>query len=98
MTTIHPNHQKVIDALTADPTALIEWAANEIVALGAKSEWDMEDNFMCTEALVDTVATHYGLPSGGDQSDEALEFYGRAARHLGLPSDWEDAQDEEEED
>lgn len=96
MSTIHPNHQKVIDALTADPTALINWAANEIVALGAKSEWDMEDNFMCTETLVDTVATHYGLPSGGDQSDEALEFYGRAAHRLGLPSDWEDTMDEEE--
>lgn len=96
MSTIHPNHQKVIDALTADPTALINWAATEIVALGAKSEWSMEDNFVCTETLVGAVAAHYDLPSGGDQSDEALEFYGRAAHRLGLSSDWEDTLDEEE--
>lgn len=92
---IHPNHQKVIDALTADPSRLIEWAATEFVALGAKSEWSMEDNFACTEGLAD-LSVSYGLPTSGNQDDEALEFYGRAARHLGFVSDWEGAMDEEE--
>lgn len=86
----HPNHQRIIDQLTANPAPLINWAAVELVALGAKSEWSMEDNFMCTEALVDTVATHYGLPSASDQDEEGLRFYGEAARALGFRTDLDD--------
>ena len=92
---IHPNHQQIIDALTADPSRLIKWAATEMVTLGSKSEWSMEDNFACTEGLAG-LSVPYGLPTSGNQDDEALEFYGRAAHHIGFPSDWEDMRDDDE--
>lgn len=86
---LHPNHQKIIDALTADPTPLIRWAAMELVALGAKEEWDLEDNFSCTEGLAE-LAGEYRMPLASDQSREALHFYGAAAAHLGFRNDIED--------
>ena len=86
----HPNHQRVIDELTADPAPLIKWAAGEIVALGAKTEWSMEDNFMCTEGLADLPRRSYDLPGASDQDEEGLRFYGEAARALGLRTDFDD--------
>lgn len=90
----HLNHQQIIDALTEDPGPLIAWAADELIALGAKTEWSLEDNFACTESLVAVGAREYGLPSAGDQDDEALRFYGEAAIALGYETDYEPDDDD----
>ncbi len=100
MPDLHPNHQKVIDELTANPAPLIRWAADSLVMLGAKTEWSMEDNFGTTESLVALTRFYAGIPGAGDQDDEELEFWGRAAEQAGWDTDWEepDEDDDEEED
>lgn len=92
----HPNHATVVAALTAEPERLIEWAADALILLGAKSEWSMEDNFGTTETLA-RLASAYGLPPAGDQDDEALRFYGEAAQALGYESDLDEMDEDEEE-
>ncbi len=91
----HPNHQRIVDELTANHVPLIEWAADALIALGAKPEWDMDDNFNTTETLVSVCARRYDLPSAGNQDAEALRFYGEAAIALGYPTDIEDDEDED---
>jgi hypothetical protein len=83
----HPNHQAIVDALAANPAPLIEWAARRIAVLGAKSEWDSEDNYATTEGLAELAGNAYPLPGAGDQDDEALRFYGEAARSLYYSAD-----------
>lgn len=93
------NLDRIRAAFTADPRWLIEWAAQQVVALGAKSEWDNEDNYATTESLADLPKLYYGLPSAVDQDDDALRFYGLAAQHLGYPADIDnDTEDEEDDD
>ena len=87
----HPNHQRIISALTSDPTPLIQWAARAIVALGAKSEWSMDDNLTTTEGLAELAAREYGLPSG--QGAGPLAFYGRAAEELGFENEMDELLD-----
>lgn len=88
----HPNHQRIIDELTANPAPLIEWAALELVSLGAKTEWSMDDNFTCTEGLAELPVRGWGydLPGASNQDEEALRFYGEAARALGFHTDLDD--------
>lgn len=90
----HPNLQKILDALREDPEPLIEWAAYNLVALGAKSEWSMDDNFETTEGLAG-LTRQYDLPHAFNQDQGALRFYGEAAETLGLPSDWSDDEEED---
>lgn len=94
--TDHPNYQQVLAALRADPERLIEWAAVQIVCLGAKLEWDNEDNYQTTESLVG-LTTLYGPPSAGGQDEEEHRFYGEAAIAMGFETDWEDEDDDEDE-
>lgn len=89
---MHENHRRILDALDEDPAPLIRWAAYNLIALGAKSEWDMDDNFHTTESLA-SLAEVYGLPSAGDQGEDALRFYGEAAKALGLRADIENEEE-----
>lgn len=94
---MHANHQKILDTLHANPQPLIEWAARNIIALGAKSSWSMDDNYHTTETLAE-LAERYGLPPAGDQPDEALRFYGEPALALGYEADLSDMTDDDEDD
>lgn len=85
----HANHDAIVAAFAANPEPLIEWAADALIPLGAKSEWDMEDNYLTTEGLAG-LASDYGLPAAGDQDDEALRFYGLAALAIGYDADIEE--------
>jgi hypothetical protein len=91
----HPNHQKVIDTLSANPQPLIEWAAVAIIALGAKSQWSMDDNYATTEGLAALAGVKYGLPAAGAQDDDDLRFYGEPALELGLEADLSDMTDDD---
>ena len=88
----HKNHEEVLRALHSDPDLVIMVVARQIIRLGALSEWSMEDNRGCTEAIV-RLATTFELPSAGDQTEEGLRFYGEAARALGLPTDLDNEDD-----
>ena len=92
---MHENTKKIIDALSADPETLIQWATVQLIALGAKSEWDSDDNYDTTEGLAG-LAVKFGLPSAGSQNDEALRFYGEAALSLGLDADIAEEDDDDE--
>lgn len=92
------NYEVVLAALREKPDPLLRFAAHTIVALGAKSEWDMEDNYAAAEGIAELAAKHYGLPPAGDQDEAALRFYGLAAQHLGYDADIDDEPDEDEED
>ena len=83
---MHANQAHILAALADNPGPLVEWAAERLVALGSKSEWDLDDNFGTTESLA-YLAEGYGLPGVGDQSDTDLRFYGEAAQSLGYPCD-----------
>lgn len=85
----YENHQIIVEALRADPEALIAFAADRLVALGALSEWDLDDNFSVSEGLVQLATAYYNLPSAGDQSEEELTFYGKAAYAVGHHSEWQ---------
>jgi hypothetical protein len=81
------NFDTVYHRLSANPGPLIEFMAERIVALGALSEWSMDDNRAVAEGLARLAEVEYRLPPVGNQTDEALQFYGEAARHLGLDHD-----------
>jgi hypothetical protein len=86
---LHPNHAQAIAALREDPGPALAFIARQWVILGAKAEWSMDMNRSATEGLAH-LATFYNVPEVGDQSDQALAYWGRAAEHLGYPSDRED--------
>lgn len=90
----HENHEAVVAALRANPGPLVEWAAVRMIALGAKSEWSMEDNFCTTEGLAE-MAGQYALPSVGNQTRDALRFYGLAAQSLYFDADIDDDLEDE---
>lgn len=82
------SQQRLRQALTADPIPLIEWAILNLAHLGGKLEWSMDDNRVVAETLAMLPDRHYGLPSAGDQDDEALRFYGEIALEIGLTTDY----------
>lgn len=96
ITTGQQNYEAVLGALRENPEPLIIWAAQNIVALGAKREWDMEDNFITTEGVAELAGSEYGLPGATDQDDDSLRFYGLAAQHLGYRADIDDETEEED--
>lgn len=67
---------------------LVSEVALDLVALGSKAEWSMEDNFATTEGIA-RLADVVGLPSAGDQSDSDLAFWREIADAIGFdyPSD-----------
>lgn len=68
----------IAQALRAHSDEVFGFVASYLAMLGSKTEWSMDDNFDTTEGLVE-LGQRCGLPSGGDQSDDALLFYGTAA-------------------
>lgn len=92
---MHKNQQAALDALRANPEPALEFLAERFVALGAKSEWSMDDNFNTTEGIAD-LASDYDLPRVGGQSDEDLAYWGHAAAALGYDYDTQ-IDDEEDE-
>lgn len=68
---------RIRQALRDNAEHVIRHVAEQIAHLGARPEWSMDDNFACTEGMAG-LAGEVGLPSAGDQTDEALEFYAAA--------------------
>lgn len=86
-----PTVAAVKAALRDNMETVIDEVATSIIVLGAKPEWDMEDNFLTTEGIA-RLAADSGLPSAGDQSDEDLAFWREVAVAAGLfdPTDFDD--------
>ena len=70
-------------ALESHADLVITRVALTLADLGSKREWSLEDNFGTAEEIVG-IATEVGLPSAGDQTEEALAFYRAAAKELGF--------------
>lgn len=86
---IAPNITVVRNAIMEHSHEVARTLADLMVALGAKREWDMEDNFQTTEEIA-RLADRIGLPSVGDMSAEDLAFWRPIAAARGLDYDTED--------
>lgn len=86
----------VRDRLAAESEQVIDTVASLMLALGAKTEWSMDDNFQTTEAIA-ALADTVGLPSAGDQSEDDLKFWGTIALHQGYDTDYEPDEDQDAE-
>ena len=74
---VHANERKVREVLAADPSALINWAAENMVRLGSVRQWSYDDNYVTTESFAD-LAQVYGLPDIAGPFEPCDEFYGPA--------------------
>lgn len=70
--------QQIID----HPVKAADLLVKLFAMLGSEFEWSMEHNFETTEAIA-RLATDYGMPSVGDQSDEDQQFWERVAAEVG---------------
>lgn len=82
------NYDLIKQALRDNSDDVIETVAHLIVMLGAKYEWDMEDNFHTTETIAG-LSQHVVLPQAFNQGDDEIAFYGPIANELGYDTDYE---------
>lgn len=78
-----PNIMVVRNAIMEHSYEVARTLADLMVALGAQTEWTMEDNFQTTEEIA-RLAERIGLPSAGDQSAEDLAFWRPIAAERGI--------------
>jgi len=77
---------------------VIEHVAIDIVVLGAKREWSMEDNFSTTEDIAG-LGELVPMPAAVDASEAWIAFCRAAAEEIGLgPEDLGYADEVEDED
>ena len=85
-----PTLASVKEVLREHMEDVLSEVAQTLVALGSKTEWSMEDNFLTTEGIA-RLADTVGLPKAGDQDAEALGFWRTIADQLGF--DYDDEND-----
>lgn len=69
----------VVSVLRDNAEELFQFIAKSLVHLGARLEWDLDDNFGVTESLAGVLAPRWGLPSAGDQDGKGLAFWSTIA-------------------
>ena len=69
----------VVSVLRDNAEELFQFIAKSLVHLGARLEWDLDDNFGVTEPLAGILAPSWGLPSAGGQDATDLAFWSTIA-------------------
>jgi hypothetical protein len=81
---------------TIDREAAAQFVATSAIYLGGLLNWGA-DEFEGVQEGLWSVLQDTGLPSVGDQDDEALKFWGTLGNELGYVTDYEPDEDQDEE-